>query len=105
MPERFVQVSRDAAGFFVTETYVEQGCRAFLVVNGQCRLTVGEDAGDAAHVVTGPRRWNPLKAWGIEVARRRGMQKAIVAVARKLAIVLHRMWRDNTNFRWTAATV
>ena len=55
-------------------------------------------------VLTGPGRWNPLKAWGIAVARRRGMQKAIVAVARKLAIVLHRMWRDDTNFRWTAAT-
>lgn len=55
-------------------------------------------------VLTGSGRWNPLKAWGIAVARRRGMQKAIVAVARKLAIVLHRMWRDDTNFRWTAAT-
>src|SRR5271163_4168439 len=53
-------------------------------------------------VLTGPGRWNSLKAWGIAVARRRGMQKAIVAVARKLAIVLHRMWRDETNFRWTA---
>jgi transposase len=56
-------------------------------------------------VLTGRGRWNPLKAWGIAVARRRGMQKAIVAVARKLAIVLHRMWRDNTDFRWSAPSV
>ncbi len=56
-------------------------------------------------LLTRPGRWNPLKAWGIAVARRRGMQKAIVAVARKLAIVLHRMWRDNTDFRWTAPSV
>jgi transposase len=56
-------------------------------------------------VLTGPGRWNSLKAWGIAVARRRGMQKAIVAVARKLAIVLHRMWRDDTDFRWTAPSV
>jgi transposase len=56
-------------------------------------------------VLTGPGRWNSLKAWGIAVARRRGMQKAIVAVARKLAIILHRMWRDNTDFRWTAPSV
>jgi transposase len=56
-------------------------------------------------LLTGPRsRWSALKAWGIAVARRRGMQKAIVAVARKLAIVLHRMWRDETDFRWSAAT-
>lgn len=55
-------------------------------------------------LLTGSRgRWNPLKAWGVAVAKRRGMQKAIVAVARKLAIVLHRMWRDETDFRWTAA--
>ena len=53
-------------------------------------------------VLTGPGRWNPLKAWGIAVARRRGMQKAMVAVARKLAIILHRMWRDDADFRWTA---
>jgi hypothetical protein len=35
------------------------------------------------------------------VAKRRGMQKAVVAVARKLGIVLHRMWRDGTDFHWT----
>lgn len=53
---------------------------------------------------TSPRgRWNSLKAWGMGVARRRGIQKAIVAVARKLAIVLHRMWRDGTQFRWSVA--
>ena len=53
-------------------------------------------------LLTGPGRWNPIKAWGLAVAKRRGMQKAIVAVARKLAIVLHRMWRDQTEFGWTA---
>lgn len=49
------------------------------------------------------RRWSGLKAWGMGVVKRRGFQKAIVAVARKLAIVLHRMWRDGTDFRWSAA--
>ena len=54
-------------------------------------------------LLTGLRdRWNPLKAWGLAIAKRRGMQKAIVAVARKLAIVLHRMWRDGADFRWSA---
>ena len=47
--------------------------------------------------------WSPLKAWGMAVAKRRGMQKAVVAVARKLAIVLHRMWRDEADFRWSKA--
>jgi transposase len=55
-------------------------------------------------LLTGRGRWSALKVWGIAIARRRGMQKAIVAVARKLAIVLHRMWRDETDFRWSAAS-
>ena len=55
-------------------------------------------------LLTNPRiRWSPLKAWGMAVVKRRGMQKAVVAVARKLAIVLHRMWRDEADFRWTKA--
>ncbi len=53
-------------------------------------------------LLTGPRvRWSSLKVWGLAVAKRRGMQKALVAVARKLAIVLHRMWRDEKDFRWS----
>lgn len=53
-------------------------------------------------ILTGRSHWNPLKAWGMAVARRRGIQRAMVAVARKLAIILHRMWRSDTDFRWTA---
>jgi hypothetical protein len=44
-----------------------------------------------------------LKAWGMSIAKRRGHKRAIVAVARKLAIVMHRMWLDGTQFRWTNA--
>ena len=55
-------------------------------------------------LLTNPRvRWSPLKAWGMGVAKRRGLQKAVVAVARKLAIVPHRMWRDGADFRWSKA--
>ena len=46
-------------------------------------------------------RFSVLKAWAMGVARRRGAQKAKVALARKLAIVLHRMWVDGTEFRWS----
>ena len=45
--------------------------------------------------------WSWLKAWGMRVAQRRGMRRAIVAVARRLAVVLHRMWVDGTEFRWS----
>ena len=46
-------------------------------------------------------QWSWLKAWAIQIARRRGMKKAIVALARRLAVVMHRIWVDGTTFRWT----
>ncbi len=36
----------------------------------------------------------------MEVAKRRGMKRAKVALARKLAVILHRMWVEGTTFRW-----
>jgi transposase len=38
------------------------------------------------------------------VAKRRGLRRAITAVARKLAIVLHRIWVDDTTFNWSRET-
>jgi len=46
-------------------------------------------------------KWSWLKAWAMQVARRRGMKKATVALARRLAVILHRMWVDGTEFRWS----
>ena len=46
-------------------------------------------------------RFSALKAWAMGVARRRGARKAKVALARKLAIVPHRMWVDGTELRWS----
>lgn len=46
-----------------------------------------------------------LKAWGLQVARRRGMKRAMVAVARRIGIILHRMWADGTEFRFARADV
>jgi transposase len=46
-------------------------------------------------------KWSWLKAWAMQIARRRGMKKAIVALARRLAVVMHRIWVDGTEFRWT----
>jgi hypothetical protein len=41
------------------------------------------------------------EARAMKVARHRGMKKAIVALARRLAVIMHRMWVDGTEFRWT----
>jgi transposase len=57
----------------------------------------------AAHtLLTRTPRWSALKAWGMRLAKRRGLRRATVAVARKLAILLHRMWVKAEDFRWTA---
>jgi transposase len=44
------------------------------------------------------RAANPLKTWGTKLAKRAGFKKARVALARKMAVVLHRMWLDGTDF-------
>ncbi|HEX8894017.1 MAG TPA: IS110 family transposase [Terriglobales bacterium] len=46
-------------------------------------------------------KWSWLKAWAMKIAKRRGMKRAIVALARRLAVILHRIWVDGTEFRWT----
>ncbi len=46
-------------------------------------------------------KWSWLKAWAMQIARRRGMKKAIVALARRLGVIMHRIWADGTEFRWT----
>jgi transposase len=55
---------------------------------------------EAAHVMmTRVARWFPLKAWAMRVAARRGAKRAKVALARRLAVILHRMWVDGTDFQ------
>lgn len=57
---------------------------------------------EAAHtMLTRAVRFSSLKRWALEVAKRHGMKCAKVALARKLGVVLHRMWVDATEFRWS----
>ncbi|HEX9237380.1 MAG TPA: transposase, partial [Xanthobacteraceae bacterium] len=46
-------------------------------------------------------KWSWLKAWAMKIARHRGMKKAIVALARRLAVIMHRIWVDGTEFQWS----
>jgi transposase len=46
-------------------------------------------------------KWSWLKAWAMKIAKHRGRKKAIVALARRLAVIMHRIWVDGTEFRWT----
>jgi transposase len=54
----------------------------------------------AQSMLTRTIKWSWLKAWGMKIARHRGMRRAIVAVARRMAVVMHRIWVDGTEFRW-----
>ena len=57
---------------------------------------------EAAHsLLIRSTRWSALRAWGMRIAKRRGMARARVAVARKVAVILHRMWTDGPEFRWS----
>jgi hypothetical protein len=41
----------------------------------------------------------------MRLAKRNGLRKAKVAVARKLAVILHRMWIDRSEFNWSKKEV
>ena len=49
-------------------------------------------------------KWSWIKAWAMKIARHRGMKKATVALARRLAVILYRIWVDGSEFRWTRET-
>ena len=56
----------------------------------------------AGVLLTRVAHWCKLKVWGHRLWKRIGFKKAKIAVARKLAVILHRMWRDQTDFIWSS---
>lgn len=60
----------------------------------------------AAHsLVVRSEEWSSLKVWGIRLIKTKGHKRAVIAVARKLAVVLHKMWLDGTDFRYGSTEV
>ena len=58
---------------------------------------------EAANVLLGRvKRWSALRAWAVRLAQRAGGTKARVALARKLAVTMHAVWRSGEPFRGTA---
>ena len=55
----------------------------------------------ANSLLTRTKHMSPLKSWGLRLVKRRGRKRGTVAVARKLAVILHRMWVDGTPYRWS----
>jgi transposase len=67
-----------------------------LTVGAYLGLTPRRNRTDLFEAAT--KKWSSLKAWGIELAKRIGMRKAKVAIARKIAVILHCIWVDGTSF-------
>jgi len=55
----------------------------------------------AGVLMTRVAHWSKLKAWAHRLWKRIGFKKAKIALARKLAVILHRMWCDRTDFIWS----
>lgn len=101
-PARFTSSKRLGAHFGLTPKKYQSGTTD---ITG--RITKAGDAMvrsalyEAAHsMLTRTKSYSSLKRWAMAVAKRRGLGRATVALARKLAIILHRMWRDGTDFHF-----
>lgn len=104
-PERFSRSRNVGAHFGLTSRRYASGEMDRMGRISKCGdELVRTSLYEAANVLlTRVKRWSALKAWGIRIARKAGMQKAKVAVARKLAVILHRMWADGSDFEWGKA--
>jgi transposase len=106
-PKRFRSSKATGAHFGLTPKKYQSG-----QIDYSGRITKIGDASarealyQAAHVMlTKPvRNCSALKSWAMRIARRAGMRKAKVALARKLAVILHRMLADAKPFNPMAAT-
>jgi transposase len=104
-PGRF-RKSRDVGPYFgLTPSKYQSGevdwtGRISKVGDAMVRTALFEAANVMLSRVT---RFSALKAWALRVAKLRGLKRAKVALARKLAVVLHRMWLDGSQFRWNMA--
>ncbi len=104
-PSRFAKSGAIGAYFGLTPKKYQSGETdrdggVSKVGDGMVRTALFE----AAHIMlTRAVRFSSLKRWALAVAQRRGMKRAKVALARKLGVVLHRMWVEATEFRWSNA--
>ena len=101
-PERFARSRAVGAHFGLTPKKYPSGETDITGAVSRVGDVMGQTAlYEAAHLMlTRAVRFSTLKRWALEVARRRGMRRAKVALARKLAVILHRMWVEGTTFRW-----
>jgi transposase len=103
-PARFAKSRTVGAHFGLTPkrwqsgTSIDQPGHISKKGDGEVRTALFEAANA---LLTLTRKGSPLKSWGQKIAKKRGHRAACIAVARKLAIILHAMWRDGTEFKAT----
>ena len=56
-------------------------------------------------IMTRVKKASELKDWALAIAKRSGIGKARVALARKLSVILHSVWRSGKPFRWTEQAI
>ena len=101
-PSRFKSSKRVGAHFGMTPRKYQSGETDYTggiskIGDGTVRTALFE----AAHVImTRPIKGGWLKSWALKLAKRVGQKRAKVALARRLAVILHRMWVDGTTFRF-----
>jgi transposase len=104
-PERFKSSKQAGAHFGMTPKKYQSGQtditgRISKIGDKAVRTALYE----AAHIIlTKPVKGGTLKSWAARLAKRVGMNKAKVALARKLAVIMHRMLVDRTPFNPAAA--
>jgi len=103
-PARFKRSSSVAAYFGMTPRRYQSGevdhaGRISKCGDGMVRGLLFEAAKVLLSRSTRP---SALKTWGEALSKRIGAKKATMAVARKLAVILHRMWTTGTTFQWNA---
>jgi transposase len=105
-PRRFVKSKTVGAHFELTSRRIQTGDsidnegHISKCGDGEVR-TVLYEAGSAMLVRS--KQWCSVKSWGLRIAAKRGHKRAVVAVARKLAVIVHRMWLDGGEFRFSVA--
>ena len=106
-PSRFRRSKTVAAHFGLTPRRTQSGERDI-----QGHISKSGDADvraalySAAHsMMTRAAAWSSLKAWGTKLIKAKGRRRGLVAVARKLAVIMYRMWVDGTPFSHRAPEV
>ncbi len=103
VPERFAKSKTVGAHFGLTSRKFNSGEIDYNGRISKCGdamvRTLLHEAANA--LLTRCARNSALKAWAMRIAKTRGKKRAKVALARKLAVIMHRMWLDGSEFYWS----